>query len=113
MQDGPRSDWSTDMQRYHFTQDYRSGIGAWKEGDQYDFDPEMAAFIQRDSPGTIELVPGTLVFVPDDDDGDGDEPPEDEEPEDEEPEDSEDEATRTLDGPPHDRMVKSARKRGD
>lgn len=69
------------MAAYLVTQDYRSGLGAFGEGQTVELDDELAAHIERDSPGTLVRVSAL-------------------------PE------TRTLDAPPADRMIKTARKRG-
>lgn len=65
--------------------DYLSGLGQFAAGDVVQLVDDLAAHINRDSPGTLESVfePGP------EDDG------------------------RTLDAPPHDRMLKGAKKRGE
>lgn len=65
------------MARFRATQDYRSGLGDFTAGQEVDLPEDMAAHINRDSPGTLEPVA----------------------------------ATRQIDAPPADRMVKTARRR--
>lgn len=72
------------MSTYKANWDYSSSLGAFTEGDVVEFDDELAAHINRSSPGV--LVP-VRVHV-------------------EEPRE------RALDAPPSDRMVHSAKKRG-
>jgi hypothetical protein len=75
--------------RYRFTANYKSHFGTYAKGDEIEIDdPELAAWLGRDSGGTIEPV--TPV-------------PEPAAPESE---------TRAVETPPADRMVHTARKRG-
>lgn len=41
---------------YRFTQDYASGVGAWKQGDTAELDDVTAAWLLRDVAGVIEPV---------------------------------------------------------
>lgn len=70
--------------RYRATRRYQSGLGSFSEGDVVDLVDDVAAHINRDSPGTLEPVYDAL-------------PP----------------AERAFDAPPQDRMVKGARRRQD
>lgn len=71
------------MSAYRVTQHYQSGLGAFRKGEIVELVDDFAAHINRDAPGTLEpyLEP--------------------------EPESG----TRADDAPPHDRMVKTARRR--
>jgi hypothetical protein len=44
------------MARWTFTQRYRSSYGAGNAGDVVELDDEVAAAIERDSPGTLKPV---------------------------------------------------------
>jgi hypothetical protein len=44
------------MPTYRFTQNYASDRGAWRAGDEADFDAATASWINRDVPGALEGV---------------------------------------------------------
>ena len=69
------------MGRYIVGHNYTSNLGAFVQGSDVEINDDLAAHINRDSPGTLLPV---------------NEAPE----------------ARAEDHPPHDRMVKTARKRG-
>lgn len=73
------------MPVYRYAWDYRSSYGGGREGDTVEIDEELAAAINRDSPGA--LVPVTAEPEP--------------------------ESARAVDKPPSDRMHRRGRTRGD
>jgi hypothetical protein len=47
------------MPRYEVLQDYRSGgHGPWEQGSKIELDAEEAAWVNRDSSGTLKQIPG-------------------------------------------------------
>lgn len=68
------------MPRYRFVLDYKSGAGAWRAGDEADFAEDFAAWLNRDVAGCVEAVDDAATA----------------------------ESAWTGDGPPADRMVKTA-----
>ena len=45
------------MKRYQVQWDYRtSSLGPWQAGDVVELDEETAAYVQRDSPGVLQLL---------------------------------------------------------
>lgn len=62
---------------------YRSGLGAFSEGDELQLEPEEAEWFNRDSPGVLVPIPESSSSNP--------------------PEQVE---GRAMDGPPHDRMFR-------
>lgn len=44
------------MAKYRFTKNYASHVGTWRAGDEADFDPATASWINRDVDGALEGV---------------------------------------------------------
>lgn len=92
------------MPRYRVTQDYSSNangkhFGPFACDDEVELDQDVAEFVHRDAPGTLEVLEGPpLTGAP--------EAPASE-PDEEKPEDETDE--RSEDEPPQDRQVRGPR----
>lgn len=84
------------MGTHRITRRYKSGLGVFSEGDVVDLDDELAAHLERDSPGLLAGV---------------DSAPAEPDPETEPDGEVEDEAEREK-KPPRDRQARTPRNRG-